>query len=106
AELETAVRLGLPLVCIVYNDAAYGAEGHHFCTQEMNPPLETVTFRRRGIASIASGSGAEEVTDADPWDVDAVVGWIGRKANTPLVIDARIASDGGAWWLQEAFSNH
>ena len=30
SELETAARLKLPLVCIVYNDAAYGAEVHHF----------------------------------------------------------------------------
>ena len=30
SELETAVRLGLPLVCIIYNDAGYGAEVHHF----------------------------------------------------------------------------
>ena len=30
SELETAVRLELPLVCIIYNDAGYGAEVHHF----------------------------------------------------------------------------
>lgn len=106
AELETAVRLGLPLVSIVYNDAAYGAEVHHFCTQEVNPPLETVTFRRTDIASIARGFGAEAVTVEDLSDLDAVVDWLSREVSAPLVIDARIASDGGAWWLQEAFSNH
>jgi hypothetical protein len=30
SELETVVRLGIPLVVVVYNDAAYGAEVHHF----------------------------------------------------------------------------
>src|SRR5205085_10921351 len=30
AELATAARLGAPLVVVVYNDAAYGAEVHHF----------------------------------------------------------------------------
>ncbi|WP_344982814.1 thiamine pyrophosphate-dependent enzyme [Deinococcus rubellus] len=30
SESEMAVRLKLPLVCVVYNDAAYGAEVHHF----------------------------------------------------------------------------
>ena len=30
AELDTVRRLGLPMVAIVYNDAAYGAEVHHF----------------------------------------------------------------------------
>ena len=29
-ELDTAVRLRLPLVVVVYNDSAYGAEVHHF----------------------------------------------------------------------------
>ena len=33
SELETAARLKLPLVCIVYNDAAYGAEVHHFASE-------------------------------------------------------------------------
>ena len=30
SELETAVRLGLPMVIVVYDDEAYGAEVHHF----------------------------------------------------------------------------
>ncbi len=30
AELDTAVRLRLPLVVVVYDDDAYGAEVHHF----------------------------------------------------------------------------
>ena len=29
-ELVTAVRLALPLLVVVYDDAAYGAEVHHF----------------------------------------------------------------------------
>src|SRR5262249_46681039 len=30
SELETVVRLGLPMVIVVYDDRAYGAEVHHF----------------------------------------------------------------------------
>jgi TPP-dependent 2-oxoacid decarboxylase len=30
AELETVVRLGLPMVIVVYDDEGYGAEVHHF----------------------------------------------------------------------------
>ena len=40
AELETAVRLGLGLVIVVYNDHAYGAEVHHF-----GPGLDGPTWR-------------------------------------------------------------
>src|SRR5690606_2668576 len=42
AELETAVRLGLGLLVVVYDDEAYGAEVHHFGPG--GHPLDTVTF--------------------------------------------------------------
>lgn len=29
SELETVARLGLPMVVVVYDDEAYGAEVHH-----------------------------------------------------------------------------
>ncbi|WP_423057972.1 thiamine pyrophosphate-binding protein [Brevibacterium linens] len=106
AELETAVRLGIPLVCIVYNDAAYGAEVHHFETEEPGAPMDTVTFERTDIASIARGFGAAAVTVTDLADVETVEEWLTGSPETPLVIDAHIASDGGSWWLQEAFSHH
>ncbi len=41
-ELETAVRLGLGLLVVVYDDEAYGAEVHHFGPGRH--PLDTVTF--------------------------------------------------------------
>ncbi|MET0915922.1 MAG: thiamine pyrophosphate-binding protein, partial [Jiangellaceae bacterium] len=41
AEFDTVRRLGLPMVAIVYNDAAYGAEVHHFTAGQR---LDTVTF--------------------------------------------------------------
>ncbi|MFC7587321.1 thiamine pyrophosphate-binding protein [Nonomuraea antimicrobica] len=44
AELETVVRLGLPMVIVVYDDEAYGAEVHHFGPH--GHPLGTVTFPR------------------------------------------------------------
>src|ERR687892_2589189 len=40
-ELETAARLRLPLLAVVYNDPAYGAEVHHFGPD--GQPLDTVT---------------------------------------------------------------
>ena len=43
-ELVTAVRLALPLLVVVYDDAAYGAEVHHFGPD--GHPLETVTLPR------------------------------------------------------------
>lgn len=107
SELETAVRLELPLVCIVYNDAGYGAEVHHFGADAgRDVDLGTVTFPDTDIAAIARGFGADAVTVRQVEDLEEVRAWIRERPSRPLVIDAKIASDGGAWWLAEAFQGH
>jgi acetolactate synthase-1/2/3 large subunit len=110
SELETAVRLRLPLVCIVYNDAAYGAEVHHFGHGNDTIDLGSVTFPDTDIAAVARGFGAEAVTVRTVDDLHAVKAWIAAyedgHQDRPLVIDAKIASDGGSWWLAEAFQGH
>jgi thiamine pyrophosphate-dependent acetolactate synthase large subunit-like protein len=101
ADLETAVRLGRPMVVAVYNDAAYGAEVHHFTGAD----LGAVTFPDSDIAAIARGFGAAGVTVRAAADMAAVEAWCLDPAGV-LVIDAKIASDGGSWWLAEAFRGH
>jgi len=46
-------------VVVVYNDAGYGAEVHHFCR---DADLGTVTFPDTDVAAIARGYGAAGVT--------------------------------------------
>ncbi|MDX3192358.1 thiamine pyrophosphate-binding protein [Streptomyces sp. MN03-5084-2B] len=99
SELDTAVRLGLPLVVIVYNDAAYGAEIHHFGDAD----LTTVRFPDSDLAAIARGFGCTGVTVRASSDLSAVRDWLTGPRTAPLVIDAKIADDGGSWWLAEAF---
>jgi thiamine pyrophosphate-dependent acetolactate synthase large subunit-like protein len=105
AELETAVRLGLPLVCVVYDDAAYGAEVHHFAG-DGDVPLDTVVFPDVDIAAVGRGFGADGVVVRSVEDLAAVRERLSGPLERPLVIDAKIASDGGAWWLAEAFRGH
>ncbi len=104
AELETAVRLRLPLVLVVYDDSAYGAEVHHFGGTEAD--LEIVRFPDRDIAAIARGFGAAGLTVTSRADLSGVGEWLAGPRDRPLVIDAKIADDGGAWWLAEAFAGH
>ncbi len=101
SELETAVRLGRPMVVAVYDDAAYGAEVHHFTGADHG----AVTFPDRDLAAIARGFGATGVTVRTRDDLAAVGAWA-RDPDGVLVIDAKIASDGGSWWLAEAFKGH
>ncbi|MBD0324212.1 MAG: thiamine pyrophosphate-binding protein [Aldersonia sp.] len=103
AELETVVRLGLPMLIVVYDDAAYGAEVHHFGA---DTDLGTVTFPDADIAAIARGYGAAGATVRRADDLGAVRDWLAGGPTGPLVVDAKISSDGGAWWLAEAFRGH
>lgn len=106
AELDTAVRLGMPLVCIVYNDAAYGAEVHHFAIENPDADMGPVQFPDTDFAAIGRGFGADGITVRTLADLDAVGDWVASNPSRPLVIDAKIASDSGSWWLAEAFKGH
>jgi thiamine pyrophosphate-dependent acetolactate synthase large subunit-like protein len=104
ADLETVVRLRLPMVVVVYNDAAYGAEVHHFGPDGY--PLSTVTFPDTDIAAIARGFGADALTVRHVRDLDAMRQWLIGPRERPLVVDAKVAGKRGAWWLEEAFRGH
>jgi acetolactate synthase I/II/III large subunit len=104
AELDTVVRLGLPMVVVVYNDSAYGAEVHHFGPDGFG--LDTVRFPETDIAAVARGHGFTAVTVRRAADLGAVRDWVGGARSTPLLVDAKITSERGAWWLEEAFRGH
>jgi acetolactate synthase-1/2/3 large subunit len=104
AELDTVVRLGLPMVVIVYNDDAYGAEVHHFGPDGF--PLDTVQFPATDIAAIARGHGFTAVTVTSEADLAPVAQWLDGDRGTPLLIDAKVTRAEPAWWLEEAFRGH
>jgi acetolactate synthase-1/2/3 large subunit len=104
AELVTARRLGLPLVVVVYNDAAYGAEVHHFGPD--GHPLATVTFPDTDLAAIGAGYGCVGLTVRCVADLSPVPEWLAGDRRRPLVIDAKVSAVRGAWWLEEAFRGH
>jgi acetolactate synthase I/II/III large subunit len=103
AELDTVRRLGLPMVVVVYDDHAYGAEVHHFTAGE---PLATVTFPDTDLAAVGAGYGFEAVTVRRPADLEAVHAWVAGPRDRPLFIDAKVAAPRGSWWLEEAFRGH
>jgi acetolactate synthase I/II/III large subunit len=104
SELETAVRLELPMVIVIYDDEAYGAEVHHFGPDGY--PLDTVRFPAADLASIARGFGCDAVTVRSTADLGPVRDWLESRTGRPIVIDAKVTSDHGAWWLEEAFRGH
>ncbi|HEX6857275.1 MAG TPA: thiamine pyrophosphate-binding protein [Streptosporangiaceae bacterium] len=104
SELETAVRLGLGMVIVIYDDEAYGAEVHHFGPD--GHPLGLVQFPPADIAAIGRGFGCDALTVRGPDDLAPVRDWLAGPRSAPLVIDAKVTSHRGSWWLEEAFRGH
>jgi len=104
SELETAVRLGLPMVILVYDDQAYGAEVHHFGPDGY--PLDTVRFPAADLAAIARGFGCEGITVRSVADLEPVRDWLAARPARPILVDAQVTAERGAWWLEEAFRGH
>jgi acetolactate synthase-1/2/3 large subunit len=104
AELDTVRRLRLPMVVVFYNDSGYGAEFHHFGPD--GHPLDTVRFEDTDIAAIGRGFGCTALTVRRSVDLAGLGEWLAGPRDTPLVIDAKVTTGRGSWWLEEAFRGH
>jgi thiamine pyrophosphate-dependent acetolactate synthase large subunit-like protein len=103
AEIETAARLKLGnLLVLIYDDAAYGAEVHHFAP--MGHDVSKVKFPDADLAQIAQAAGARGVTVRTAEQATAAIGeWITDQHGHPLVLDAKVNPTICAEWLEEAF---
>ncbi|MBB4661908.1 thiamine pyrophosphate-binding protein [Conexibacter arvalis] len=100
-ELETAARLRLKLLVVVYDDAAYGAEVHHFGPS--GHAVAGAQFPAADLAALGRAAGAEAVTVRDAADLVAVERWLAAGADGPLVVDAKVDPTLCAAWLEDAF---
>jgi thiamine pyrophosphate-dependent acetolactate synthase large subunit-like protein len=101
ADLETAIRLGLRLCILVYNDASYAAEVHYFRRQGLS--VDIVQFPDTDFAAIARGHGARGITVRTLADLDPVKAWVAEGAPGVLVIDGKINPELEADWHAEHF---
>jgi thiamine pyrophosphate-dependent acetolactate synthase large subunit-like protein len=102
-ELETLGRLKPNLLVVVYNDAAYGAEVHHF--RPLGWPVELAQFPPTDFAALAEAAGCRGLTVRGRDDLSAVEAWLAAP-DRPLVLDAKVDPDICAEWLEEAFRGH
>jgi thiamine pyrophosphate-dependent acetolactate synthase large subunit-like protein len=102
-ELETLGRLGLPLLVLVYDDEAYGAEVHHF--RPLGQAVDLAQFPPADLAALAEAAGCRGLTVRDVADLEGVRGWLAER-DRPLVVDAKVDPDLCAEWLEEAFRGH
>jgi thiamine pyrophosphate-dependent acetolactate synthase large subunit-like protein len=103
-EFETVARLGLRMLIVVYNDAAYGAEVHHF--GPMGHPVELVQFPDVDFAALGRAAGLQGATVRRRADLDAVTSWLESGGTPALVLDAKVVPTVVAEWLEEAFRGH
>lgn len=64
SELDTLARLRLPVLVVVYTDAAYGAEVHHF--GPMGEDFDLVRFPDSDFVAITRGFGLDGATVRRP----------------------------------------
>jgi thiamine pyrophosphate-dependent acetolactate synthase large subunit-like protein len=102
-ELETLGRLNVPLIVVIYDDSAYGAEVHHF--RPMGHKVDIAQFPDTDFAALAEAAGCRGVTARSVEDLGPVREWLAER-DRPLVLDAKVDPDICAEWLEEAFRGH
>lgn len=86
-ELATAVDLRLPMIVVVMNDAAYGAEVHDF--EPLRVDVSVAQFTSRDWAAVATALGASAQRVCSLADLTAITDWL-QTPSGPLVLDCQI----------------
>lgn len=90
-DVETAVRYGLDVVFVVYNDASYGIIRHR---QHLDFDRETgSSYDDLDLATVAEGLGAAAATVRDREDLDVLETHLAANRDRPLLLDARTIPD-------------
>ncbi|KUE87977.1 hypothetical protein ASL20_14880 [Cupriavidus necator] len=95
-ELETVVREDIPLVVILMNDCAYGAEVHFLKLQNM-PTAKTV-FLDIDFAPIAEALGFQTATIRSMQDLEQAAPML-RNPEGPVLLDVKINGAIPVGWL-------
>jgi thiamine pyrophosphate-dependent acetolactate synthase large subunit-like protein len=101
-ELDTAVRYDLPILILVMNDSAFGAEYHHLDLVNADIP-DAIVFPDVDFAATARALGAKAITIRDSSDVQGIANWLGSRSG-PLVVDAKITRRVRARWFEELWA--
>ena len=97
-ELETVVREDLPIVIVLMNDCAYGAELHFLRLRQQ--PVAKSMFPDVDFAPIAETFGFEAATIRTVADLHKVAAKLG-KPEGPIFLDCKINADVAAPFMSE-----
>jgi len=99
-ELETVVREDIPLVVVVMNDCAYGAEVHFLAMR--NLPIAKSVFPDVDFAPIAAGFGFDAHTVRTLDELRALAPLL-AKPEGPIFLDCKLNADVAAPFMSEFF---
>jgi thiamine pyrophosphate-dependent acetolactate synthase large subunit-like protein len=99
-EIDAAVKLDLPILVVVINDAAYGAEVHHFRSLEL--PTELAILGKIDFAVIAGAMGARGLEVRSNGDLELLKEWI-EDPDGVMVVDCKVNPSVEGEYLKEAF---
>jgi thiamine pyrophosphate-dependent acetolactate synthase large subunit-like protein len=84
SELDSAICAGTPLLVVVYDDSAYGAELHQF--GPVGEPVEPSLLRRLDFAGVATAMGARSATVRQADEIGAALAdWLAAPSGVFLL---------------------
>jgi thiamine pyrophosphate-dependent acetolactate synthase large subunit-like protein len=102
-DIDTAVRYHLPILVVVINDTAYGAEIYFL--EKMGLTTEYARFQDPDIAAIARGMGAQGLTVRSLADLEKIRPWLAQP-DGPLVVDCKVNPEVRGEWFKIAFGDN
>lgn len=101
-EIETAVREDIPLVIVVLNDCAYGAELHFLRMRDM--PVAKSVFADIDFAPVAEAFGFQAYT-VRTLDELRKLGGVLKNPEGPILLDCKINASVAAGYHTETFEH-
>lgn len=103
ADLESAIRNDVPLLIVLYDDQAYGAEVHHF--GPAGADVSIVRFPPTPIAEFVQALGGQACTITSIDQLDELRSWVDAPRGVFLV-DAKIDPTIVGFWAEQDFLGH
>jgi acetolactate synthase-1/2/3 large subunit len=88
-EFETAVRYGVPILVVIFNDQLLGAEYHKAIVKGLNADLARITTPDLGAVGVALGGRGSLIRDIESLKT-AVAEFVANPA--PTILDVRIST--------------
>jgi 5-guanidino-2-oxopentanoate decarboxylase len=99
-DIDAAVRYHLPILMMILNDAAYGAEIYFL--QQMGMTTEYARYKDPNFADIARGMGAPGLTVRSLQELEQIRPWL-TQPDGPLVVDCKVNPAVRGEWFKAAF---